>query len=78
MVTTRIGAENIDAKNEIDWFVADDNEAFAQKICTLLDDKALRNRIGNNGSRFINDNFTWDVARNQFESLLNEIENGEE
>lgn len=77
LVTTSIGAENIDAKNESDWFVADDNEEFAEKVCLLLEHKNLRRKIGNNGCKFINDNFTWNVARNQFELLLNKIENGE-
>lgn len=70
VVTTTIGAENIDAKNEEDWIVADDDRAFAQAVSSLLEDDALRNRIGKNGSDFICRHFTWNAAQNAFEALF--------
>lgn len=70
IVTTSIGAENINAVNGKDWIVADDHSEFAERVADLLADEANRCFIGKNGSDFIKDNFTWDVARKKFEELL--------
>lgn len=70
IVTTSIGAENINAVNGKDWIVADDNSEFADWVTDLLTDEANRCLIGKNGSDFIKDNFTWNVARKKFEELL--------
>lgn len=70
IVTTSIGAENINAVNDKDWIVADDNSEFADGVADLLTDEANRCLIGKNGSDFIKDNFTWDAARKKFEELL--------
>ena len=70
IVTTGIGAENINAVNGKDWIVADDNSEFADWVTDLLTDEANRYLIGKNGSDFIKDNFTWNVARKKFEELL--------
>ena len=70
IVTTSIGAENINAVNGKDWIVADDHSEFADGVADLLADEANRCFIGKNGSDFIKDNFTWNVARKKFEELL--------
>lgn len=70
IVTTSIGAENINATDGVDWLIADDNEKFAQNVVRLLCDDKTRVEIGKNGSEFIGNNFTWDIAKIQFEELL--------
>ena len=70
VVTTNIGAENINAVNGKDWMVEDENVRFADSVATLLTDNEKRLSIGKNGSDFIKCNFTWDVARKKFEELL--------
>lgn len=72
VVTTNIGAENINAVNGKDWMVEDENIRFADSVATLLTDNGKRLLIGKNGSDFIKSNFTWDVARKKFEELLME------
>jgi len=71
VVTTSIGAENINALSGKDWLVEDSNEKFADQVAELLLDDAKGCTIGKNGSDFIKNNFTWDVARRKFEELLN-------
>ena len=70
VVTTSVGAENINAKNGEDWFVEDDNDKFAHKVCEILSDSELEKKIGTKAREFILENFSWNVAREQFEKLL--------
>jgi len=71
VVTTTIGAENIDAQSGADWYIADDNNKFADAIVWLFDDESLRNRIGFSGQLFVKNNFTWAFAEKAFEEVLN-------
>lgn len=73
VVTTTIGAENINAKQNRDWIVADNNMDFAKAIITLFSNESRRLEMGLNASNFINDNFTWNVAKKCFEEKLSMI-----
>lgn len=70
VVTTTIGAENINAENGEDWFVTDDYSKMADIIVNLINDDELRKKIGKNGSEYINKNFTWDVAEEELKKIL--------
>ena len=70
VVTSYIGAENIDAINGKDWFVADSNEDFAEKIVYLLENDKERNKMAKNGSNFVRKNFTWEIAEKEFKKIL--------
>lgn len=63
VVTTTIGAENINAKNGVDWFIEDDPANITEKIIELLDNKNIRLQTGKNAAKFVKNNFTWDVAK---------------
>lgn len=71
IVTTSIGAENIDAKSGIDWYVKDDPKEFAEDVLKILKNEMLRNSISSNARNYILNNFTWEIAKNRFENLLN-------
>lgn len=71
VVTTTIGAENIDAENGRDWYVAEDDQEFADCVCALLKDSELRERIGRNGQEFVKKYFTWANAEAAFRKALN-------
>lgn len=71
VVTTSIGAENINAINGIDWYVEDDSMEFANCILKILSDEKLQNDISFNARNYILKNFTWQVAKDNFEILLN-------
>ena len=70
VVTTTIGAENIDAKNGHDWFVVVESERFADQVVSLLLTSEGRREMGKCASAFVNDKFSWDVAEKQFETIL--------
>ena len=73
IVTTSIGAENINAKPNVDWLVEDTNDCFANSVIELLSDNEKRRRIGLSGSVFVRENFTWTTARNQFLKIFSKI-----
>lgn len=70
IVTTSIGAENIDAKNEKEWIVEDNPREFSRAVIKLLTDENLQSKMGEDASKFINANYTWNVTKKKFEELL--------
>lgn len=70
VVTTSIGAENIDAVDGRDWLICNEDNKFAKAVVELLTNEEERVRIGINASRFIEKNFTWNVAKNAFAEVL--------
>ena len=70
VVTTSVGAENINAVNDKDWIIADDAKEFADAVSYLFQNESKRKMIGKNGSTFVNENFTWEISKKRFELLL--------
>ena len=70
VVTTSIGAENIDAVDGRDWLICNEDNKFTKAVVELLTNEEKRVRIGINASRFIEKNFTWNVAKNAFAEVL--------
>jgi glycosyltransferase involved in cell wall biosynthesis len=68
VVSTSLGAEGLDAKHEQHLLIADSPAAFAEAILRLLDDSALRRRLGEAGRELYLDRFTWPVAWRALES----------
>jgi len=70
VVTTSIGAENIGAMNGVEWVVEDDVEKFATAVVSLLTNTMLCEMIGKNGNSFVEKNFTWRRAAEEFKKIL--------
>lgn len=70
VVTTETGAENIDAKNGVDWLVAENDEQFISYVCAILANSKLRSTIGANGQEFVRRNFTWNNAKQVLGEIL--------
>ncbi|MBU5317704.1 glycosyltransferase family 4 protein [Clostridium bornimense] len=66
IVSSSVGAENINATNGVDMIITDSNEEFANSVIKLLLDDEYRNRISENSVDFINKNWTWDRAKEIF------------
>ena len=73
VVTTSIGAENIDAENEKEWIIEDTPNEFSKAVIKLLNDEKLREEMGLNSSAFINKSYTWNVTKAKFAELLDSI-----
>ena len=74
VVTTSIGAENIDAKNDSEWIVRDQQEEFADAIIRLLHSENLRRKCGEAAQRYIEEKWTWKVAERSFNEVLLHLE----
>lgn len=70
VVTSSIGAENIDAVNNKDWIISDISEEFAHSVALLLENDAYRIQMGKNASQYVNNCFTWRTAEDGFRHLL--------
>jgi glycosyltransferase involved in cell wall biosynthesis len=68
VVSTSLGAEGLGAKHEQHLLIADSPAAFAEATLRLLDDPALRSRLGEAGRELYLDRFTWPVAWRALES----------
>jgi polysaccharide biosynthesis protein PslH len=68
VVSTSLGAEGLGAKHEQHLLIADGPAAFAEATLRLLDDPALRTRLGEAGRQLYLDRFTWPVAWRALES----------
>jgi glycosyltransferase involved in cell wall biosynthesis len=62
VVSTTLGAEGLDARDGEHLVISDDAETFATAIARLLQDDALRARLGSAGRAHYLDRFTWPVA----------------
>lgn len=70
VVTTTIGAENINAIDGQDWLIADDNQSFANQVVRVMTDVRLSERITQNGNLYVKENFTWDVAKERMKQIV--------
>jgi glycosyltransferase involved in cell wall biosynthesis len=68
VVSTSLGAEGLGAIHEQHLLIADSPAAFADATLRLLDDPALRQRLGEAGRELYLDRFTWPVAWRALES----------
>lgn len=70
VVTTTIGAENINAVNGRDWIIADENLQFAKAVIGVLNNKDLHDKLSINAYAFVEKNFTWKVAEQRMIRIL--------
>lgn len=70
VVTTLIGAENIDAKNGKDWIIVNDDAEFTKGVIKILLDQKLSEDIGQNGQSFVKNSFTWNIAKERFKEVF--------
>jgi polysaccharide biosynthesis protein PslH len=69
VVSTSLGAEGLGAMHEKHLLIADDAAAFADGVTRLLQDPALRQRLGDAGRELYLERFTWPVAWKALENL---------
>jgi len=69
IVSTSIGCEGINVTNNVNILISDTPEAFSKAIITLINDKALRERISCEG-RKVAENYSWDSIGTDFNNFL--------
>ncbi len=71
IVTTTVGCEGLDVENNRHLLVRDNPKDFANAVIELLRDKALRNRLGENGRRLVEEVYDWKVVFKGLDVVLN-------
>jgi polysaccharide biosynthesis protein PslH len=73
VVSTRKGAEGLDAQTGQDLFIADSPQEFANSILSLLAEPALRDRFSRNGRRLVEQAYNWKAVMPGFLEIVEQI-----
>jgi len=69
IVSTSLGAEAIAVKDNEDIMIADQPAAFARKVLMLLQDKTMREEIGVNARKTVEQKYSWEQAINVYKEI---------
>jgi glycosyltransferase involved in cell wall biosynthesis len=72
-VTTSIGAEGNPAKDQEEIMIADNPKEFAEKVCMLIEDKVLFDRISKNAYEFAIREFDYDKITTSLIDFYNSL-----
>jgi glycosyltransferase involved in cell wall biosynthesis len=73
IVSTRLGAEGIDVEHEKDILLADTPAEFARQVRRVLEDPALRSRLGSAARETAVAHYSWRSAAAKLAALLSEL-----
>jgi len=73
IVSTALGAEGIEATPERDILIADEPASFAASVIRLLDDPALRARLGQSARQLAVQRYSWSAAASRLEGFFGQI-----
>jgi glycosyltransferase involved in cell wall biosynthesis len=69
IVSTRVGAEGVEAAHGANMLLADDPAAFARAVVDLLTDPALNEKIAQGGRRTVLERYNWKVVYRRWDSI---------
>jgi len=72
-VATTLANQGVEAVPERDALIADEPVTFANQILRLLEDGALRQRLAQNGRRYVEGRFAWEQHVELLEELYREL-----
>lgn len=75
VIATSIAATGLEVTPDQDIIIADDPKDFAFRTIELLNNRALRNRLIENGWRLINEKYRWEKIISELERVLYEVVN---
>jgi glycosyltransferase involved in cell wall biosynthesis len=73
LVSTRLGCEGFPLTDSKELLFADDAEAFARSIVSLLQDPASRQRLGEAGRRFVETTYGWSAIVPKLKAVYREL-----
>lgn len=73
VVSTSKAAAGLEAKNDIDLFLADTPEEFSKTVVMLLKDEGLRKKAGSSARQYVEKNHNWDVNLSPLDDILTSI-----
>lgn len=72
VVSTKIAATGIKAKNKKEIIIEDEEENFAKAVMKILNNRGLANRLSLNGIKFIKENYNQKKAQEVLEQIYSE------
>ena len=69
IVSTSFGAKGLNVTPEENIIIADDPEEFARRVIELLNDEELREKIGANARKLMEEEYTW----GKMTDMLNDV-----
>jgi sugar transferase (PEP-CTERM/EpsH1 system associated) len=75
VVSTTAGVEGIDVLANDNVIIADEPEAFAERVVELLSDAVLRQTIGMNGRKLVLRDYSWQHSAQQVEEIFCKVVN---
>jgi len=76
VITTQVGVEGIRAEHDRHLLVARGAKPFADATVRVLEDRALRDRLGAAGRALAEQRYDWDVLATRLEDLLRPLADG--
>jgi len=76
VVTTAAACRSLDARPGRDLRVADSPDDFISRVAELLEDRPLREEMGAQGRRFVQENFSWELSASRLGQVVDDILNG--
>ena len=73
LVSTALGAEGIQGNDGEHFLIADKPEEFAAKVCQVLTDNNLYQKLSENGRKLMEDKYSWQQGVKKLESTLKEL-----
>lgn len=73
IVSTTVGCQGIDIKNEESVLITNQPEDFAKNIIRLFKDETLRNYIGENARVVVESKYDWGIIVDKIEDSINKI-----
>jgi glycosyltransferase involved in cell wall biosynthesis len=73
VVSTTLGCEGLDVRDDVHLKIADSAEEFAQAVVTLLKNPGKRSALGMAALNHVRENFTWDAVVDQYEQVYREL-----
>jgi glycosyltransferase involved in cell wall biosynthesis len=73
VVCTTVASAGIQAQHEKNLLIADNEDAFADQVCRLLEDAALRERLGKAGLETARTYYDWEQIVQQHNAIYEEI-----
>jgi len=73
LVSTSLGAQGIDGKDGEHFLLADNPKDFTEKVCQVLTDKNLYQKLSANGRKLMEDLYSWQKGVEKLEGILTEV-----
>lgn len=73
LVTTRVGAEGLKARNDFHIIIEDDFEKMAKRVAFILKNPEYAKMLANNARKLVEKHFSWQTIANKLDKIYEKI-----